>query len=160
MLISLSPSAIVDIIHAYAALELLSVNDDDESRLLLAPLLDREHPEPLRLLVENSFAETILTLIPYVDDIDMPTECDEASGERLLQLNLRIPDSFSPSLITLMRRRLELVVAMNVLASALTVSSSATPALATVFSEHHNQALTSLLSLLRTPSRPFVRRPF
>ena len=112
MLFSLSSSRIADIIHAYSALELLSL-PDGEVRALLAPLFDKEHPEPLRLMIENSFSELTLDLLPFIDNDDpLPAE---PADPQLLQLNLRLPAS-SASLATHLRRR---IIADRVFESAL-----------------------------------------
>ncbi|WP_297073750.1 hypothetical protein [uncultured Duncaniella sp.] len=162
MLFSLSSSRIADIIHAYSALELLSL-PDGEVRALLAPLFDKEHPEPLRLMIENSFSELTLDLLPFIDNDDpLPAE---PADPQLLQLNLRLPAS-SASLATHLRRRMEMIIADRVFESALNLLvipniSSSSASLLTIaenYRQHHTASLSTLLSSLRSPARPFVRK--
>lgn len=163
MLFSLSSPRIADIIHAYSALELLSL-PDGESRVLLAPLFDKEHPEPLRLMIENSFSELTLDLLPFIDNDD-PLPAAPADPE-LLQLNLRLPASFSASLATRLRRRLELIIADRVFETALTLlvipnmsaSSAALLTIAENYRRHHTASLSTVLSSLCCPALPFVRK--
>ena len=158
MLFALSSDAIIDLIHAHAALELLSVSPDSEIRTLLTPILDREHPEPLELMVKSSFAQAALRLMPCVSDGSL-------SDPSMLRLDLNLPRSFPSSLVTALRRQLELAVAMDVLDAVVTVSLlpnltvSATLAveMAGRFRERRDEAMGSILSSLRTPCRPFVR---
>lgn len=163
MLFSLSSSLIADIIHAYTALELLSL-PDGESRALLAPLFDKEHPEPLRLMIENSFSELSLDLLPFIDsDEPLPATSDD---RQLLQFNLRLPASFPASLATRLRRRLELIIADRVFETALTLleiphvsaSSAALLTIAENYRQRHTASLSTVLSTLRCPSAPFVRK--
>lgn len=162
MLFSLSSTRIADIIHAYSALELLSL-PDGEARALLAPLFDKEHPEPLRLMIENSFSELTLDLLPFIDNDDpLPAAPPDP---QLLQLNLRLPAS-SASLATHLRRRMELIIADRVFETALNLlvipnisaSSAALLTIAENYRQRHTASLSTLLSSLRSPARPFVRK--
>ncbi len=163
MLFSLSSTLIADIIHAYSALELLSL-PDGEARVLLAPLFDKEHPEPLRLMIENSFSELTLDLLPFIDNDD-PIPAEPADPQ-LLQLNLRLPVSSSASLATHLRRRMEMIIADRVFETALNLlvipnmsdSSAALLTIAENYRQHHTASLSTLLSALRSPARPFVRK--
>lgn len=155
MIFSLSADIIADIIHAHAALELLSADPGGEGRRLLTPLLDRERHEPLDNLVRNAFAETVVDLLPYVTDVSLP----ESEGA-LLAVDLRLPASFSPTLVTVLRRRIEHLIAMRVLDSAIAASAVTLPGLSAVFAERHREARASVLASLRGVPEPFVRSRF
>lgn len=166
MQFSLSTAVITDTIHALAALEALSATDG-ETRLLLAPLLDRERPGPLRLMVKNAFAEIILRLLPYVGDVELDGESPDSlpghqsatdGSDILLKVSLKIPAGAAPSLSSAVRRNLELAVVYRTLASALLATrSSVAGSLISSFSARSAEAVAAVLSVLRSPSRPFVR---
>lgn len=148
----------MDLIHAYAALELLSLDPDGELRALLTPLLDRDRPEPLRLMVQSSFAQAVLRLMPCVRDGDI-------DDPDMLQLDLNLPVSFPSSLATALRRQLELAIAMDVLDNAVTVTLlphltdlvTAVTEVAGRFRARREEAMDAIVSSLRTPFSPFVR---
>ena len=72
MLYSLSTQVIADTVHALVALELLSASEP--TRTALSPLLSPERRGMLTLMIKNAFSETVLDLIPYVDDADLDGE--------------------------------------------------------------------------------------
>lgn len=155
MILSLSTDVIADIIHAYAALELLSAAEGGEGRRLLTPLLDRERPEALDNLVRDAFAATVLDILPYVADVSLP-----AAEGPLLTIDLRLPASLSGSLVTALRRKIEHLIAMRVLDSAIAASAATLPGLSTVFAERHREARGAVLAALRPMPAPFVRTRF
>lgn len=165
MLFSFSIEVVTDIIHAKAALELLSVTDE-ETRTLLAPLLDRERPEPLGILIENTFAEIILELLPYINPEGALPELSTPSGSALMQLDLRLPSSFPCELARTLRRHIEACIADRVLADALSVliipklAAVTLSTLQTMISsarERHEAVMRSILSILHCIPAPFVR---
>ncbi|MDE6430717.1 MAG: hypothetical protein K2K65_06070 [Duncaniella sp.] len=155
MIFSLSTDVIADIVHAYAALELLSADADGEGRRLLTPLLDRERPEPMCNLIKDAFAATVLDLLPYVEDMAFGETTDG-----LLRIDLRLPPSFPASHSSLLRRRIEHLIAMRVLDSALAAVAVDIPAVAAVFAERHREAREAVVSALRSAPGVFVRSRF
>ena len=98
MLYSLSTQVIADTVHALVALELLSASEP--TRTALSPLLDPERRGMLTLMIKNAFAETVLDLMPYVDDADLDGEKPavspgehpaDDSADHLMQIVLRVP---------------------------------------------------------------------
>ncbi len=171
MLYSLSTDVIIDTIHALAAMQMLSSSVDE--RKILAPLLDNDRRGTLVLLVKNAFAETMLDILPYVENADLDGEIPSESpghqppddgADHLLQIELRVDKTgvvVRPSVHGLVRRGLESVIVMRVLESvALAASGNGASALSACFGAKTREAISSLLSVLSAPGAPLMRKPF
>lgn len=156
MTFSLSTSRITATVHALAALEMLTATDS--TRLLLSPLLDRERPEALAQLILDSFASTLLEILPYVESSCLDT-ASAAFPElpELLRLDLRIPSGQGSGASAVILRSLEQAVTSGVLESALLAGSPAGSAAADRFATRRAASLATLLTTLRTPAAPFIR---
>lgn len=167
MLFSLSTNVIVDTIHAIAALETLRGRCGNDASAL-RPLLDRERSGPLRLLVKNAFAETVMRLLPYVTDTCLDNEKPDAApghqevdagGDILLQIELRIPEGFHASGASSLRRNLEFAVSSHVIETVLTGSCDANSdsRTADIYAQRYHETVSYIITLLRTPSQPLLR---
>lgn len=151
MIISISPLAIAATVRAIAALEMLTATESD--RLLLAPLLERERPEPLTMIITDAIASMLLEILPYVDD----TGLSEHSGDAPVTVSLRVPYAPDGS-ASLIRRRMEHLATLRVLETVF-LSVAPQSGIADKFTSRAEIELSSLLSLLQSPVAPFTRRP-
>lgn len=172
MLYSLSTQVIADTVHALVALELLSASEP--TRTALSPLLDPERRGMLTLMIKNAFAETVLDLMPYVDDADLDGEKPavspgehpaDDSADHLMQIVLRVPATPGgerpAGIHGLIRRQLDMTVVSRVIHTALLAAGGASACeLAGAYASKLRTALDSLTALLRAPATPFVRQRF
>lgn len=173
MLYSLSTQVIADTVHALVALELLSAPAGKKT--LLAPLLDLARSGVLRLMISNAFAETVLDLLPWVDDAELDGERADTAplpqspvdgGDHLLRVALRVPSSGTAGegrkgIHGIIRRHLENLVVLRVIHTTLLAGGSAEGSEAAApFSSKIRGHLSALTTILRTPATPFIRPRF
>lgn len=173
MLYSLSTQVIADTVHALVALELLSAPAGKKT--LLAPLLDPARGGVLALMISNAFAETVLDLLPWVDDAELDGERPDTAplpqtsvdgGDHLLRVALRVPSSGSAGegrkgIHGIIRRHLENLVVLRVIHTALLAGGTAEGAEAAAsFASKIRERISALTTLLRTPAVPFIRPRF
>lgn len=166
MLYSLSCNVIADTVHALAALEVLGGAAGGLSKL--PPLLDPDRRGQLRLLIRNSFAETVMSLLPFVEDAEIDSEKAASAiahqepapdgADPLMQISLRLPASLpvsdgSASFHGLLRRRLETAVVKRVLAALAPTAEDRDAAL-----RDCRDSERLLLAMLSGPPAPFLRR--
>ncbi len=162
MLYSLSTSVIMDTIQATAAFQTLSAPDDRKA--LLSPLLQPQVRGQLKIMVRNAFAETILAILPYVEECSLDGETSasdpghqDPSDESDLLLTVELSPLATGQDVSgaSLRRVLEHIVVMKsmrlwTLAAGDHETSGTYGALAA-------SAMTTLLSSLRPQPRPFLR---
>lgn len=172
MLYSLSTQVIADTVHALVALELLSASADEKTSL--SPLIDPARRGILTLMIKNAFAETVLVLLPYVDDAELDGERPDLSpaahpaddsADHLMQITLKVPQAAGGGRQTgihgLIRRHLEMAVVLRVIHTSLVAAGdSAGLVRAAPFAVKLQQQLAALSALLRAPAAPFVRPRF
>ncbi|MDE5689157.1 MAG: hypothetical protein K2I38_00470 [Duncaniella sp.] len=172
MLYSLSTQVIADTVHALVALELLSASQP--ARSTLSPRLDPARRGVLTLMIKNAFAETVLDLLPYVDDADLDGEKPAASpgehpaddsADHLMKIALRVPAAPGgerpAGIHGLIRRQLEMTVVSRVIHTALLAAGGSLACdIAGAYASKLATALDSLTALLRAPATPFVRQRF
>lgn len=167
MLYSLSTQVIADTVHALVALELLSA--PPQTTVILSPLLDPAKRGLLTLMIKNAFAETVVGLLPYVDDAGLddekassapdPHQADDCQ-DHLLQVSLRVA-SPSAGIHGIIRRHLEMAVVLRVIHTALTAGGSSVVGNSVQAIEQKLRTyLEALVSALRSPGDPFVRPRF
>lgn len=108
----LSSNVILSTIHALAAVQALTC--DDDSKAVLAPVLCRERGGLLSVMVKNAFAEVVLRLGPLVADVSIEDN-GEADAESCLSVELVTPVGFSTTRHSMVRRAMEQAVALTAL---------------------------------------------
>ncbi|MCM1355464.1 MAG: hypothetical protein NC212_03555 [Staphylococcus sp.] len=158
MTISLSSARILETVHALAAYEVLTASPD--LRPLLAPLLDRERPEAVAILVRNAFASAMLELLPVVETCDFGDDDPSAPLPELFTVNLRFHSGLSGGSLSLLRRNFEQLLAMLVMESALLACGDAGAASAARFATRGERSRDAIRSALHSARGPFVRNPY
>lgn len=165
MLYSLSTSVIMDTIQAMAAFQIMSASDERKS--LLSPLLRSGSRGQLKPVVKNAFAETVLSILPYVKECSLDGETagddpghQESSDESdlLLTLELSPLKTDRDHAGAALRRTIEHIVAMK--SMKLWMLSAGDLDASRSYETLAETALTGLLAALRPAPRPHLRDNF
>lgn len=153
MTYSLSIQAIVDTIHAHAAVHSLSLPPGSEK--ILAPMLDKSRENLLALLAQNSFASLAMSLGALVTDLSLGDD----AGSDSFSITLLTPSSFTSRHHGIVRRLLEQCVAHLTLSSwaATLRDSSIGGMLHSTFAKLSEQSMDALVQGTAPVLAPAVR---
>lgn len=155
----LSTKVISSTIHALAAVQALTC--DDDSKAVLAPVLCRERGGLLGVMIRNAFAEVVMRLGPLVADVSIDDEA-EADAESYLSVELITPVGFSTTRHSVVRRAMEQTVALTALHMWCLASehegSEAAASLASAFATVAAEWYSTLTASLAPVIYPTIRK--
>lgn len=141
--------------QAIASLHLFSANID--RNCALAATLFPERRELLNALVKDAFAETLIEMLPYVEDSNL----DDSEADEILKFSIQSFDNLPQGVHSIIRRNIEQSLAYRVIHLCLLATQEKNIGTTTIdeISRKATLFLTTALTLIRTAQSPapFIR---
>lgn len=149
--ISLSTDEILREVYALSAMRAYL---DSPRRVI--PLLTPDNRKALRLLAGDAFAWVVASTVADVVTCDLPAETVVNDvADDIMTVVYRLGDSADGSLPSVLRRAIEVAIAMKILA---TVFVDDDPALANQYSNRADMSLENIRQILRSSATPAALR--